>query len=159
MNSTPLIAFDQHAATTVAAVLLPGQQTPALHALTSETATIHAYSKPKANVIVSRSPPLVIGNRIFAFTSRFVPALYLKPAEPSTRLRSPSRNPSCSYGWLVTGLTDSSVEAPLLASIRYRRGRETFSSRGHFSRAEERAAEDVCQDGQLRVATYSTPPA
>jgi transposase len=40
MNSTPLIAFDQHAATTVAAVLLPGQQTPALHALTSETQTI-----------------------------------------------------------------------------------------------------------------------
>ena len=28
MQSTPLIAFDQHAATTVAAVLLPGQQTP-----------------------------------------------------------------------------------------------------------------------------------
>ena len=37
MNSTPLIAFDQHAATTVAAVLLPGQQTPALHSLTSDT--------------------------------------------------------------------------------------------------------------------------
>ena len=30
MQSTPLIAFDQHAARTVAAVLLPGQQTPAL---------------------------------------------------------------------------------------------------------------------------------
>src|SRR5688572_9105591 len=29
--STPVIAFDQHAATTVAAVLLPGQRTPALH--------------------------------------------------------------------------------------------------------------------------------
>ena len=38
MNSTPLIAFDQHAATTVAAVLLPGQQTPALHSLTSDIA-------------------------------------------------------------------------------------------------------------------------
>ena len=45
MNSTPLIAFDQHAATTVAAVLLPGQQTPALHALTSETATILRFVK------------------------------------------------------------------------------------------------------------------
>ena len=29
MQSTPLIAFDQHAATTVAAVLLPGQRTHA----------------------------------------------------------------------------------------------------------------------------------
>jgi hypothetical protein len=40
MQSTPLIAFDQHAATTVAAVLLPGQRTPALHSLTSDRPTI-----------------------------------------------------------------------------------------------------------------------
>jgi transposase len=40
MNSPPLIAFDQHAATTVAAVLLPGQQRPALHSLPSETTAI-----------------------------------------------------------------------------------------------------------------------
>jgi len=40
MESTPLIAFDQHAATTVAAVLLPGQRTPALHTLTSDSPTI-----------------------------------------------------------------------------------------------------------------------
>ena len=36
MQSTTIIAFDQHAATTVAAVLLPGQRTPALHSLTSD---------------------------------------------------------------------------------------------------------------------------
>src|SRR5437762_4556454 len=30
-QSTTIIAFDQHAATTVAAVLLPGPRTPALH--------------------------------------------------------------------------------------------------------------------------------
>ena len=40
MKSTTIIAFDQHAATTVAAVLLPEQRTPALHTLTSETGTI-----------------------------------------------------------------------------------------------------------------------
>jgi transposase len=45
MKSTPLIAFDQHAATTVAAVLLPGQQTPALHSLTSDTPTILRFVK------------------------------------------------------------------------------------------------------------------
>jgi transposase len=39
-KSTTIVAFDQHAATTVAAVLLPGQRTPALHTLTSESATI-----------------------------------------------------------------------------------------------------------------------
>ena len=33
-KSTTIVAFDQHAATTVAAVLLPGQRTPALHTLT-----------------------------------------------------------------------------------------------------------------------------
>ena len=40
MQSTTTIAFDQHAATTVAAVLLPEQRQPALHSLTSESATI-----------------------------------------------------------------------------------------------------------------------
>jgi transposase len=40
MKSTIILAFDQHAATTVAAVLLPGQSTSALHTLTSDTTTI-----------------------------------------------------------------------------------------------------------------------
>jgi len=40
MQSTTIIAFDQHAATTVAAVLLPGHRTPALHSLTSDASTI-----------------------------------------------------------------------------------------------------------------------
>jgi transposase len=40
MKSTTIIAFDQHAATTVAAVLLPGQRTPALHTLSSDSRTI-----------------------------------------------------------------------------------------------------------------------
>lgn len=40
MQSTTIIAFDQHAATTMAAVLLPGQRTPALHPLASDAATV-----------------------------------------------------------------------------------------------------------------------
>jgi transposase len=40
MQSTTIIAFDQHAATTVAAVLLPSQRTPALQSMTSDTAAI-----------------------------------------------------------------------------------------------------------------------
>src|SRR5688572_21144890 len=40
MESTTIIAFDQHAATTVAAVLPPRRRTPALHSLTSDSATI-----------------------------------------------------------------------------------------------------------------------
>jgi transposase len=39
-KSTTVIAFDQHAATTVAAVLLPGQRTPALQTLASDSPTI-----------------------------------------------------------------------------------------------------------------------
>jgi len=45
MQSTPLIAFDQHAATTVAAVLLVGQRMPALHTLTSDSPTILRFVK------------------------------------------------------------------------------------------------------------------
>lgn len=40
MQSTTIIAFDQHAATTVAAVLLPGHRTPVLHPLMSDTPTL-----------------------------------------------------------------------------------------------------------------------
>jgi hypothetical protein len=40
LHSTTIIAFDQHAATTVAAVLLPGHRTPALHPLSSDVPTI-----------------------------------------------------------------------------------------------------------------------
>ena len=39
-KSTTIVAFDQHAATTVAAVLLAGQRTPALHTLTSDSPTL-----------------------------------------------------------------------------------------------------------------------
>ena len=39
-KSITIIAFDQHAATTVAAVLLPGQRTSALHSLASDVPTI-----------------------------------------------------------------------------------------------------------------------
>src|SRR5687767_8190903 len=44
-KSTTIVAFDQHAATTVAAVLLPGQRTPALHPLTSDSPTILRFVK------------------------------------------------------------------------------------------------------------------
>ena len=40
MQSTTIIAFDQHAATTVAAVLVPDQRVPALQSLTSDSPTI-----------------------------------------------------------------------------------------------------------------------
>ena len=36
LKSITTVAFDQHAATTVGAVLLPGHRTPALHSLTSD---------------------------------------------------------------------------------------------------------------------------
>jgi transposase len=42
-KSTTIIAFDHHAATTVAAVLIPGQRTPALHSLSSDLPTIRRF--------------------------------------------------------------------------------------------------------------------
>ena len=62
MKSTPLIAFDQHAATTVAAVLLPGQRTPALHTLTSDTsddsAVREAAAAPRRGAVLLRGGPV-----------------------------------------------------------------------------------------------------
>lgn len=43
MQSTTVIAFDQHAATTVAAVLLPGDRTPALQTLASDSPTLARF--------------------------------------------------------------------------------------------------------------------
>jgi transposase len=42
-ESTTIVAFDQHAASVVAAVLLPGQRTPALHPLASDLPTIGRF--------------------------------------------------------------------------------------------------------------------
>jgi transposase len=42
-ESTLIIAFDQHAASVVAAVLLPGQRTPALHELSPDLSTIGRF--------------------------------------------------------------------------------------------------------------------
>jgi len=42
-ESTTIIAFDQHAASVVAAVLLPGQRTPAVHALSADLPTIGRF--------------------------------------------------------------------------------------------------------------------
>jgi len=43
VESTPVVAFDQHAASVVAAVLLPGQRTPALHTLGPDLAVIRRF--------------------------------------------------------------------------------------------------------------------
>src|SRR4051794_16195150 len=53
MKSTTIIAFDQHAATTVAAVLLPGHQTPALQSLTSDSPTILKFVERRRQGSVS----------------------------------------------------------------------------------------------------------
>jgi transposase len=42
-ESTTIVAFDQHAATTVAAVLLPGQRTPALHPMRSAWSEVRQF--------------------------------------------------------------------------------------------------------------------
>lgn len=42
-KSTTIVAFDQHAATTMAAVLLPGHRTPALHPLPSDLVAIGRF--------------------------------------------------------------------------------------------------------------------
>jgi transposase len=42
-ESTTIVAFDQHAATTVAAVLLPGHRVPALHPMTSEVGELRRF--------------------------------------------------------------------------------------------------------------------
>ena len=44
-KSTTIIAFDHHAATTVAAVLVPGATTPALHSLSSDIPTLIRFVK------------------------------------------------------------------------------------------------------------------
>jgi len=44
-ESTPVVAFDQHAASVTAAVLLPRHRTPALHQLAPDLPTIRRFVK------------------------------------------------------------------------------------------------------------------
>jgi len=44
-ESTPIVAFDQHAASVMAAVLLPGERTPALQPLAPDLPTIGRFLK------------------------------------------------------------------------------------------------------------------
>ena len=55
MKSTTIIAFDQHAATTVAAVLLPSHRTPALHSLASDSSTILKFAPREPPQLLLRS--------------------------------------------------------------------------------------------------------
>jgi transposase len=43
LQTTPIVAFDQHAASLVAAVLLPGQATPAVHTLAPDLPTVRRF--------------------------------------------------------------------------------------------------------------------
>ena len=43
LQSTPIVAFDQHAASLVAAVLMPEQATPAVHTLTPDLPTVRRF--------------------------------------------------------------------------------------------------------------------
>lgn len=45
LESTPIVAFDQHAASVTAAVLLPGSRRPALHQLAPDLPTIRRVVK------------------------------------------------------------------------------------------------------------------
>ena len=42
-ESTPIVAFDQHVASVMAAVLLPGDRSPALHPLPPDLPSIHRF--------------------------------------------------------------------------------------------------------------------
>ena len=59
VESTPVVAFDQHAASVVAAVLLPGQRTPALHALPADLPQRHQGVLPEVRHRLGIRPQLL----------------------------------------------------------------------------------------------------
>lgn len=99
MKSTIILAFDQHAATTVAAVLLPGQRTSALHTMTSESATIVRFAER-----LRRQGPVQCGYEAGpcgfelqrAFTARSIPCDVIAPAliprRPGDRIKTDRRD-------------------------------------------------------------------
>jgi hypothetical protein len=88
MKSTTIIAFDQHAATTVAGVLLPGHRTPALHTLTSDVPTAREIS-PAAwppvyrdqKGLVEASRRVVAGANVAAARARQTHRAYLRAVD------------------------------------------------------------------------------
>lgn len=101
MESTPLIAFDQHAATTVAAVLWPGQRTPAVHTLASDSPTILRFverlrRQGAVRCCYEAGPCGFELQR--AFTSRGIPCDIIAPAliprRPGDRIKTDRRDAS-----------------------------------------------------------------
>ena len=96
MQSTTIIAFDQHAATTVAAVLLPGQRTPALHSLTSDSPTILRFverlAAPGRRCAAATKPGPCGFELQRALTARGIPCDVIAPgADPAPRRAIASR--------------------------------------------------------------------
>jgi transposase len=98
-ESTTIIAFDQHAASVVAAVLLPGQRTPSLHPLTSDLPTIGRFvDRVRANGPVRccyEAGPCGFELQRF-LTARDVPCDVIAPAliprRPGARVKTDRRD-------------------------------------------------------------------
>ncbi len=100
MKSTTIIAFDQHAATTVAAVLLPGQRTPALHSLTSDSPTIlrfvAAAAAPGPGAAVATKRARAASSCSARCTAHGIPCDVIAPAliprRPGDRIKTDRRD-------------------------------------------------------------------
>ena len=111
-KSITIIAFDQDAATTVAAVLLPGQRTPALHRLASDSGTILRFVER-----VRRTGPVQCCHEAGpcgfelqrALTSHGVPCDVIAPAliprRPGDRVKTDRRDAGQLTGFLWAALT------------------------------------------------------
>ena len=100
MQSTTIIAFDQHAATTVAAVLLPGHRTPALHSLTSDSPTILRFVERLRRqgpvTVLLRSGPVRLRAAARAAARASIPCDVIAPAliprRPGDRIKTDRRD-------------------------------------------------------------------
>src|SRR4029079_10037910 len=99
MKSTTVISFDQHAATTVAAVLLPGHRTPALQTLASDSPTIVKFVERlrRQEPIISRYVAGPCGFELQrALSARGIPCDVIAPAliprRPGDRVKTDRRD-------------------------------------------------------------------
>lgn len=164
MQSTPLVAFDQHAATTVAAVLLPGQRTPALHTLTSDSPTILRFVTRLQREVGSIRCCYEAGPCGFelqrAMTAANIPCDVIAPAliprRPGDRIKTDRRDASqLAVLYRAGALTAIHVPTEQEEAIRdLLRCREDI--RADLLRARHRLGKFLLRHGRRFTATKST---
>ncbi len=160
LQSTTIIAFDQHAATTVAAVLLPAHRTAAIHPLTSDvTAIVRFVARVQRQGAVTccyEAGPCGFELQR-ALTTKGIPCDVIAPAliprRPGDRIKTDRRTPATSRSSTGPGRSPPFTFPPSRKKPRATLLRCREDIRADLLRARHRLSKFLLRHGRRFTAT------